>query len=55
MKSSRNKENDDNTETTDTSHTDKDDTSHTNRDDFIENVEEMKNTKEDTLQHQYGK
>ena len=60
MKSLRNKENDDNPETTDTSHTDKEDTSYTNQDDYIENVEDMKNTndadkyKEDNLQHQDG-
>ena len=35
IKSLINKENDDNPETTDTSHTDKDDTSHTNWDDSI--------------------
>ena len=37
----RNKANDDNTETTDTSRTDKDDMSRTNRDDSIENVKAM--------------
>ena len=41
-KSLRNVENDDNHETIDTSHTDKDDTSHTNQDDSIENVKDMK-------------
>ena len=59
-KSLWNKENDDNPETTDTSHTDKDDTSHSNGDDSIENVKDMKNTndddkyKEDTSKHQGG-
>ena len=38
FKSLRNEENDDNPETTDTSHTDKDDTSCTNQDDSIENM-----------------
>ena len=43
MKSLRNEENDDNPETTDNSHTEKDDTSHTNQDYSVENVKEMKN------------
>ena len=42
FKSLRNKANDDNPETIDTSCTDKYDTSRTNRDDFIENVKAMK-------------
>ena len=42
FKSLRNKANDDNPETTDTSCTDKDDMSCTNRDDSIENVKAMK-------------
>ena len=46
-KSLRNKKNDDNPETTDTSHTEKDDTSHTNQDDSITNVKDMKNTNDD--------
>ena len=59
-KSLRNKENDNNPETTDTSHTEKDDMSHTNQDDSIANVKDMKNTnddekhKKDTPKHQYG-
>ena len=36
-KALRNQVNDDNPETTDTSHTEKDDTSHTNRDNYIAN------------------
>ena len=57
-KSLRNKENDDNPETTYTSHTEKDDTTHNNRYDSIENVKDMKNTndgdqyKNDTSKHQ---
>ena len=60
-KSLRNEENDDNPETIDTSHTEKDDMSHTNQDDSIVNVKDMKNTdydnkyKEDTLKYQDGK
>ena len=60
MKPLRNEKNDDDPETTDTSHTDKDDTSHNNRDDSIENIKEMKNTndddkyKENTSKHQDG-
>ena len=46
-KSLRNKENDDNPETTYISDTEKDDTSHINRDDSIENVKDMKNTNND--------
>ena len=49
IKSLRNKANDYNPETTDTSRTDKDDTSHTNQDDYIENVKATKNTND------YGK
>ena len=56
----RNQENDDDPETTDTSHTEKEDTSYTNQDDSIENVKDMKNTndddkyKENTSKHQDG-
>ena len=46
-KSLRNKENDDNPEATDTSHTEKYDTSHTNQDDSIANVKYMKNNNDD--------
>ena len=42
FKSLRHKANDDNPETTDTSHTYKDDTLRTNQDDSIENVKAMK-------------
>ena len=60
FKSLRNEANDDDTETTDTSCTDKDDTPCTNWDDYIENVKAMKNTndddeyKQDNSQHQDG-
>ena len=56
----RNKANDNNTETIDTSCTDKYDTSRTDKDDSIENVKAMKKTnddekyKEDNSQHQHG-
>ena len=53
MKSLRNKENDDNPETTDTSRTDKDDTSRTNQDGSVENVEDMKNTNYDDECREY--
>ena len=43
IKSLRNEANDDNPETSDNSHTDKDSVSHTNQDDSIENVKAMKN------------
>ena len=43
IKSLRNESKYDNTETTDTSCTDKYDMSHTNRDDYIENAKAMKN------------
>ena len=46
-KSLRNEENDDKSETTDTSHTEKYGTSHANRDDSIANVKGMKNTNDD--------
>ena len=55
-----NKENDDNTETTDTSQYENDDTSHTNQDDYIEKVKDTKNAndddkyKDDTSKNQYG-
>ena len=60
MKLLRNEKNDDDPETIETSHSDKDDTSHNNRDDSIENIKEMKNInyhdeyKEDTSKHQDG-
>ena len=47
FKSLRNKANDDNPETTDTSRTDKDDMSRTNRDFSIENVKATKNKNND--------
>ena len=59
FKSLRHKANDDNPETTDTSHTYKDDTLRTNQDDSIENVKAIKNTndddkyKEENFQHQH--
>ena len=43
-KSLRNKGNDDNPETIDTSYTEKCYTSHTNLDDYMANVKDMKNT-----------
>ena len=59
-KSLLNKENYDNTETKDTSQSEKDDTSHTNLDDSIEKLKDKKNNndddkyKGDTLKHQDG-
>ena len=46
MKLYRNKENDNNPETTDTSHTNKDDTPHNNRYDSIENYDYIENVKD---------
>ena len=60
MKSFRNKEHDDNPETTDTSYTNRDNMSNTIQYDYIVNVKYMKNTndddeyKEDTSKHHEG-